>query len=298
MDAGLYVKGTRAPMSEAPETIAAVLQAAIEQLGGAGSTARLDAELLLADCLDQSRSFLHAHGGEALSPAVRERFSQGVARRQRGEPVAYIVGRREFWSLDLEVNPHVLVPRPETELLVEFALGVLATEQHVKVLDLGTGSGAVALAIAYERPAARIVATDSSAEAVTLACRNAERLELGNVSFLVGDWYDPVGAMHFDLIASNPPYVAADDAVLRNPDLAAEPREALVPGASGLEAIERIAARACEHLRPGGWLALEHGATQARAVAALFSAAGLSTIRSLKDLAGHDRVTAGRRPGA
>jgi release factor glutamine methyltransferase len=208
------------------------------------------------------------------------------------------VGRREFWSLELEVNPHVLVPRPETELLVEFALQVLPDGQHAKVLDLGTGSGALALAIAHDRPAARVIATDASAQAITLACRNAERLELGNVSFQVGHWYDPVGAMHFDLIVSNPPYIAANDPALASAELAAEPREALVPGPEGLEAIEQIAARACEHLRPGGWLAVEHGATQARAVATLFSAAGLSTIRSLKDLAGHDRVTAGRRPEA
>jgi release factor glutamine methyltransferase len=285
-------------MSETPETIAAVLQQAVEQLAPASATARLDAEVLLASCLERSRSFLHAHGGEALSPATREHFSKSVARRQRGEPVAYIVGSREFWSLDLEVNPHVLVPRPETELLVEFALGVLPADRHLKVLDLGTGSGAVALAIAHERPAARVIATDASTDAVTLACRNAERLELANVSFLVGDWYVPVGAMHFDVIVSNPPYVAADDPALATPDLAAEPRAALVPGPRGLEAIERVAARACEHLNPGGWLAVEHGATQARSVAALFSAAGLSTIRSLKDLAGHDRVTTGRRPGA
>jgi release factor glutamine methyltransferase len=282
-------------MSEAPETIAAVLRQAVEQLDGASASARLDAEVLLADCLGQSRSFLHAHGGEALSPATRERFLLSVARRRQGEPVAYITGRREFWSLDVEVNPHVLVPRPETELLVEFALGVLPADQHAKALDLGTGSGALALAIAHERPSARVVATDVSSHAVTLACRNAERLGLGNVSFQVGQWYEPVGAMHFDLIVSNPPYIAASDAALASPDLAAEPREALVPGPTGLEALESIAARACEHLRPGGWLAVEHGATQARAVATLFSAAGLSTIRTLKDLAGHDRVTAGRR---
>jgi release factor glutamine methyltransferase len=284
-------------MSDAPETIGSVLQEAIAQLS-ASATARLDAELLMASCLDRPRSFLLSHGGEALSPATRERFLQSVARRRRGEPVAYILGRREFWSLELEVNPGVLVPRPETELLVEFALGVLPVDEHAKVLDLGTGSGALALAIAHERPAARVVAIDASADAITLACRNAERLELGNVSFLVGDWYDPVGAMHFDLIVSNPPYIAADDPALTSAELAAEPRAALVPGPSGLEAIERIATRAAAHLHTLGWLALEHGATQARAVAALFSAAGLSTIRSLKDLAGHDRVTAARRSGA
>jgi release factor glutamine methyltransferase len=284
-------------MSEAPDTIATVLQQAVEQLS-ASATARLDAELLLANCLEQSRSFLLSHGGEALSPATREHFAHSVARRRNGEPVAYIVGRREFWSLDLEINPHVLVPRPETELLVEFALEVVPTDAHARILDLGTGSGALALAIAHERPHCRVLATDASAEAVTLACRNAERLELGNVSFQVGHWYEPVGAMHFDLIVSNPPYIAADDAALKSGELAAEPRAALVAGPSGLEAIEDIAARAREHLRPGAWLALEHGAEQAATVAALFRATGLSTIRTLKDLAGHDRVTAGRSTGA
>ncbi len=294
MDAGLYVNAARTPMSEARPTIAGVLEAAIHRLGTASSTARLDAELLLAACLHRPRSFLIAHAGEALSPETCERFSSSVERRQRGEPVAYIIGRREFWSLEIEVNAHVLVPRPETERLVEFALEVLAPREGAKVLDLGTGSGAVALAIAHERPSVRVVATDVSPEAIALACRNAERLELGNVSFLVGDWYEPVGAMHFDLIVSNPPYVAVDDAALASAELRAEPRDALVPGPSGLEAIERIVGGVREHLRPGGWLALEHGASQAPAVAALFSKVGLSTIRSLKDLAGHDRGTAGK----
>ncbi len=295
MDAGLYVNAARAPMSEAPATIAGVLEAAVEQLSSASSTARLDAELLLAACLGRPRSFLIAHGGEALSPGTCERFSRSVERRTRGEPVAYIVGRREFWSLEIEVNAHVLVPRPETERLVEFALEVLPPREGAKVLDLGTGSGAVALAIAHERPAARIIATDVSPEAITLACRNAERLELGNVSFLVGDWYEPVGAMHFDLIVSNPPYVAANDAALASAELRAEPRGALVPGANGLEAIECIVAPVQEHLCPGGWLVIEHGANQATVVAALLSKVGLSNIRTLQDLAGHDRVTAGRR---
>ena len=281
-------------MSEGLATIAEVLASAIDQLQTLSPTARLDAELLVAGCLEQSRSFLVSHAGEALSPQTCERIARAVGRRKQGEPVAYILGLKEFWSLELEVDRRVLIPRPETERLVEFALEVLPSEGHSKVLDLGTGSGAVALAIAHERPAARIMATDILPEAITVACRNAERLELGNVTFLVGDCYEPVGAMHFDLIVSNPPYVAADDPALASPELRAEPRGALVPGPTGLEAIERIVARAREHLRPGGWLALEHGARQGKAVAALLSQAGFSTIRNFKDLAGHDRVAAGR----
>jgi release factor glutamine methyltransferase len=282
-------------MSERLTTIAGVLDTAIAELREASPTARLDAELLVSGTLERPRSFLISHAGEALSPQTLARIAQAIARRRRGEPVAYILGSREFWSLELEVNPHVLIPRPETERLVEFALEALPGDAHGKVLDIGTGSGAVALAIAKERPAARIVATDSSAEAITVACRNAERLGLGNVSFLVGDLYEPVGAMHFDLIVSNPPYVAASDPALASPELRAEPRGALVPGPTGLEVIERIVAHAPEHLRTGGWLALEHGSQQAQAVRDLFSRAGFSTIRSLKDLAGHERVTAGKK---
>jgi len=281
-------------MSEGLATIADVLESAVDQLRTSSPTARLDAELLLAGTLERPRSFLISHAGEALSPETRKRIAHAIERRRQGDPVAYILGIREFWSLDFEVNPHVLIPRPETEQLVEFALEVLTPDVHTKVLDLATGSGAVALAIAHERPNARIIATDSSAEAIVVACRNAERLELGNVSFFVGDFYEPVGAMHFDLIVSNPPYVAANDPALGSPELRAEPRGALVPGPSGLEAIERIVARAGEHLRPGGWLALEHGSRQAQAVSALFLQAGLSSIRTLKDLAGHDRVTGAR----
>jgi release factor glutamine methyltransferase len=282
-------------MSEGLATIADVLDSAIAQLRESSPTARLDAELLISGTLERPRSFLISHAGEALSPETLSRIAQAIARRRRGEPVAYILGSREFWSLDLEVNPHVLIPRPETERLVEFALEVLPPDAHSKIFDLGTGSGAVALAIAKERPTARIVATDHSADAITVACRNAERLALANVTFLVGDFYEPVGAMHFDLIVSNPPYVAAKDPALESSELRAEPRGALVPGPTGLEAIEHIVAHAPEHLRPGGWLALEHGSEQRPAVTALLSQAGFSTIRSLKDLAGHERVTAGRK---
>ena len=276
-----------------PATVDELLAAAIRQLASSPS-ARLDAEVLLAHALEHPRTFVHSHGGEAVAPAVAARIATLIERRRRGEPVAYITGRREFWSLELEVDASVLIPRPETELLVEFALEILPVGAHARVLDLGTGSGAVALAIARERPNVRVTANDISTPALTLACRNAERLGIGNVTFVSGDWYETVGAMHCDLIVSNPPYVAGDDPALASGDASHEPRLALTPGPTGLEAIERIVAGARAHLRAGGWLGVEHGSEQGAAVRDLFSRHGLSTIRTRRDLAGHERVTTGR----
>lgn len=282
-------------MTNTKLTVAAALEAGARQLSGLGADARREAEFLLAAALECSRGELLAKRDVAVADGAASRYRASLERRAQGEPLAYVTGHKEFWSLDLSVDARVLVPRSETELLVEFALQVLPVDAHVRVLDLGTGSGAIALAIASERPHARVIATDVSADALTVACRNAERLALGNVSFESGDWYQPVGAMHFDLIVANPPYVAAHDGALQADGVVAEPRLALTPGPRGLEAIEYIAAHAGAHLRPGGWLAVEHGAEQAAAVTALFSKHGLSTIRSLRDLAGHDRVTCGTR---
>ena len=275
-------------------TVGELLETSIKELNATSPSARLDAELLVSHALERPRTFVHTHAGEIVAPVVIAQVRELIARRRAGEPVAYILGTRKFWSLDLEIDRSVLIPRPETELLVEFALEVLPAEAHSRVLELGTGSGAVALAIARERPHARVTATDVSAQALVLACRNAEQLEIGNVTFVAGSWYDPLGAMHCDLIVSNPPYVPADDPALTTGDTSREPRAALSPGRTGLEAIELILARAREHLRSGGWLAVEHGAGQGAAVRALFSQHGLSTIRTLQDLAGHERVTAGR----
>jgi release factor glutamine methyltransferase len=281
-------------MSRPEMTVGAALDAAVLELRSLGPEARREAELLLCAALGVPRSFVLANLERLLSGSQLERLLGNVQRRAAGEPFAYVAGRKEFWSLELEVDDRVLVPRAETEVLVEFALGVLPAGSHPRVLDLGTGSGAIALAIAHERPQARIVATDVSADALAVACRNAERLGLGNVSFEVGDWFAPVGAMHFDLIVSNPPYVADDDPRLGNDGLRAEPRIALTAGVSGLEAITQITARAREHLRPDAWLAVEHAPEQAEAAAALFSRHGFSNIRSLCDLTGAPRVTAGR----
>jgi release factor glutamine methyltransferase len=216
-----------------------------------------------------------------------------VRRRLAGEPVAYLTGRREFWSLDLEVTPDVLVPRPETELLVERALAVLAGVQAPAVLDLGTGSGAIALAIASTRPDAAVTATDASPAALAVAERNARRLGISNVSFRAGDWYAALDRGRFDVILSNPPYVAAGDPALAA--LAHEPLRALVAGPDGLAALAAVAAGARERLRPGGWLLVEHGAGQGAAVRDLLTRAGLASVATRADLAGHERASEGTR---
>ena len=275
--------------SEPRASIATELARGTAELRGLPSS-RLDAELLLAWLLGRSRAWLLAHAEQSLAPAIATRFRAQLARRAQGEPLAYISGRREFWSLDLEVNPAVLVPRPETELLVERALALLP-DRTADVADLGTGSGAIALACASERPQWRITATDVSPAALAVATLNATRLSLGNIRFLQGSWYEPLGAEHFDLLLSNPPYVAADDPALADPALRHEPQTALVAANQGLADLSALVAGAPAHLRPGGWLLLEHGAGQARVVAEMLVSQTWAHVRCHADLAGHDRVT-------
>jgi len=270
-----------------------LLAAASQRLGGA----RLDAELLLAHALGVSRARLYAWPEHEPEPMQREAFDRLVAARERGEPIAYLTGRREFWSLDLAVTPDVLIPRHETELLVELALDRIAHDRKVRVADLGTGSGAIALALARERPLARVTATDASAAALDVARRNAARLGIGNVAFAVGDWYAALGDARFDLIVSNPPYIAAGDAHLAQGDLRFEPAAALASGADGLDAIRRIVADAPEHLADGGALLLEHGFDQSLRVRALLDAAGFQNVTSVSDNGGHERVTLGTKRG-
>lgn len=259
----------------------------------------VDAEWLLAHVLGKPRSWLFAHGDALLPIGVAERFDALVARRARGEPVAYLTGSRGFWRFDLAVTPDTLIPRPETELLVEEALRRLPARQSLRVADLGTGSGAIALAIAGERPLAAVVATDRSEAALAVARGNARALGAGNITFLCGDWYAPLRDQRFDLIASNPPYIAEGDDHLQRGDLRFEPRGALTPGGDGLEAIRILAAGAPGHLRPGGWLLLEHGHDQGDQVRALLAAAGLVDVATSADLERRDRVTLGRwAPGA
>ena len=256
----------------------------------------VDAQVLLAHVLGADRAWLIAHATDPLPGARADAFFQLAKRRRDGEPVAYLTGHREFHGLDLIVSPAVLIPRPETETLVDVALERLPADRAVRVADLGTGSGAIALAVAKARPLARIVATDASEEALAVARTNGERLGLGNVSYACGDWYGALADDHppFHAIVANPPYVAAGDAHLGEGDLRHEPSLALTPGDDGLGAFRAIVAGARSRLVPGGWLVVEHGYDQSEAVRALFDGAGFHAIEARRDLAGIPRVVAGR----
>jgi len=254
-----------------------------------------EAELLMAHVLQRSAAWLFAYGDAELEDAQAAAFLQLLERRIAGAPVAYLLGRRGFWRFDLAVTPATLIPRPETERLVELALERLPAQSEARVLDLGTGSGAIALALAFERPRCRVVATDVSADALAVASSNARALGLGNLDFRHGDWWRPVAHERFALVASNPPYIADDDPHLAQGDLPHEPRQALASGADGLDALRTIAHGAGDHLEAGGWLLVEHGWQQGAAVRALFEAAGLCDVHTAQDLEGRDRVTLGRR---
>jgi release factor glutamine methyltransferase len=268
------------------------LQQALAAAGALG-VARLDAQLLLLHVLRRGageRAWLIAHDGEALAPPDEARFLDLCRRRIGGEPVAYLTGEKEFFGLPLQVDARVLVPRPDTETLVEWSLEVLRGRQAPRVIDLGTGSGAIALAIQSVRPDAQVEAVDRSTEALEVAAANARRLGLP-VRFRQANWLE--GAASYALVASNPPYIPAADPHLAN--LGHEPRQALVAGADGLDDLRAIVAAAPRHLEPGGWLLLEHGWDQAPAVRALLQAAGLQDVGSRKDLAGVERCSGGRR---
>jgi release factor glutamine methyltransferase len=258
----------------------------------AEGAAQLDAELLLAYALGVPRTRLRSHPEAAVEPGAVQHFRALLDRRRAGEPAAYLIGRKEFWSLELLVTEAVLVPRPETELLVERALA-LAGHESARVADLGTGSGAVALALASERPRWQVVATDVSDAALALARANARALGLGRVEFRHGSWLEALAGERYDLIVSNPPYVAVHDPALH--ELQYEPQLALAAGGDGLDALREIVRGAPAHLAAGGWLALEHGADQGAAVRRELALAGLRYIRSHRDLAGRERVTEGQQ---
>ncbi len=274
------------------------LRAARDQLSrdsGDPSGARLDAEILLSHLLQRPRTWLHAWPEHPLDEAQQAAFAGLVQRRRAGVPIAYLTGQREFWSLEIEVTPATLIPRPETELLVEEALRRLAGHRRPRVLELGTGSGCIACALAHERPNAEIIATDRSGEALAIAARNLARHAPGRVELCQGDWFENLDGRH-DLILSNPPYIAANDPHLGLGDLPAEPREALVSGADGLDAIRQLVADAPAHLRSDGWLLFEHGHDQGARARALLHQRGYREITSVRDLAGIERVTLGRAP--
>jgi len=273
-------------------TARGLLAAASAEFGGDESAREV--ELLLGHALGKDRAWLFAHADDALAVDGALRFHALLMRRAAGEPIAYIVGRREFWSLDLKVDPDVLIPRPETELLVELALARVPQNAQVDIADLGTGSGAIALAIACEHPLARVLATDASAAALAVARENAGRLGIGNVEFAQGDWCAALGGRRFELIVSNPPYIAQTDVHLQQGDLRFEPRAALASGADGLDAIRSIVTAAPSHLQPNGWLLFEHGHDQGRAARDLLAQSRFVEIFSALDLEQRERVSGGR----
>ena len=256
-------------------------------------TAQLDIELLLAHVLGKNRSYLRTWPERELDAEQLKRFNEALARRQAGEPVAYILGQQGFWTLELEVASHTLIPRPDTELLVETALSLIPATP-AQVLDLGTGTGAIALALASERPAWQVTGVDRIAEAVELAERNRQRLGFNHARFVQSHWFSALAGQRYQMIVSNPPYIAADDRHLNEGDVRFEPSSALVAGADGLDDIRHIVEQAPEHLENGGWLLLEHGFDQAEAVCALLSARGFTQVESRRDLGGHQRISLGR----
>jgi release factor glutamine methyltransferase len=272
-------------------TIAEAVKHAELTLTPHSESPRLDAELLLATLLGLPRSALIARAAEPVALRDENAYAELIAKRARGIPVAYLTGTREFWSLPLKVSPAVLVPRPETEILVQHALALLPRDAHCSVLDLGTGSGAIALSLAYERPHWAITAVDISAAALDVAEQNAKVLKLSRVQWRLGHWFDPVPAERFHLIIANPPYIAANDPALSA--LCAEPVAALIAGPTGLEALSAIIAQAPAHLHARGWLALEHGITQAPDVAQLLRQHGFDSIATYNDFSGRPRITLG-----
>jgi release factor glutamine methyltransferase len=272
-------------------TIAAALAAAREKLPGN------EVRLLLGHVLQQPPVWLLAHDDVLLDDAALYAFHALVARREAGDPVAYLLGRREFFGRDFAASPAALIPRPETELLVEVALRKLGDGDTARILDLGTGTGCIAITLALECPSAQVTALDASRDALALATENARRLN-ANVRFLHSDWYAAVAGETFDVVVSNPPYIAAADAHLSQGDLRFEPPAALASGADGLDAIRHIIAAAPAHLPAQGQLWLEHGYDQADAVRALLATAGFTTIEQHRDLAGTVRVSGGIYCGA
>ena len=255
---------------------------------------RHEAEILLGHALGRDRAWLFTHAHDAPEAADIAQFRQLMQARDRGQPVAYLTGRRGFWTLDLTVTPDVLIPRPETELLVELALARIPADIEFRIADLGTGSGAIALAIASERPLARVLATDASAAALAVARENAEKLEIINVEFAQGNWCAALRDQSFDLIVSNPPYIEADDRHLAQGDLRFEPPTALASGSDGLDAIREITETAPGHLHKGAWLLLEHGHDQADRVRTTLQKCGYSETQTWRDIASKERISGGR----
>lgn len=277
-------------------SIQTLLHEAEGLLSNTSNNARLEAEVLLAHALEKPRSYLRAWPAREISDAPLAQFQLLLTKRAAGEPIAYLTGCREFWSMELRVNQHTLIPRPETELLVEFALQLIPQNEMWRIADLGTGSGAIALALACERPQCRIIATDISPDALMAAKYNAKRHKANNIAFREGAWFAPLRDEQFDLIVANPPYIRECDPHLDQGDLRYEPVTALVSGISGLDALQTIISEAPGYLRHEGWLVLEHGYDQADAVIALLRDRGYTGVGGQKDYAGRGRIAFGQTP--
>lgn len=279
------------PRKTDPVTIRELLRRGRTALADRSDSARLDAEILLEHVLEAPRVAFYTRDADPVATGAGERFLQLVEQRRRGRPVAQLVGQREFWSMTLEVTTDTLIPRPETELLVERGLLRIQPQTTASVLELGTGCGAIALAIARERPAAAVTATDISEVALEVAEGNARRLNMGEICWRTGPWFEPVRGSRFDIILSNPPYVATTRNGCPDPAAVHEPSIALFSGPDGLDAIRLIIGQADAHLRAGGWLLLEHATDQGEMVRSLLAERGFDSIATYHDLAGHQRVT-------
>ena len=281
-------------------TIQTILQQHARQLEAAlnldYSSARIEVQCLLQAVLQVNRAWLLAHPEQPLSTEQQALYNALFERRLHGEPIAYLLGEREFYGLNFKVSPATLIPRPDTELLVELALQRIPQQGVFRILDLGTGTGAIALSIAHARPNAEVIAVDASTAALEVAQLNAQRLNLGNARLLHSDWFGALHGERFDLIVSNPPYIATGDAHLSQGDVRFEPPGALASGADGLDDIRRITAQATTHLHADGWLLFEHGYDQAERVRTLLQQAGFADVFSARDLTGIERVSGGHRP--
>jgi len=275
-------------------TLNDAIVAATAQLKNSSPTPALDAQVLLAHSLGQDRTYLIAHAKDTLDTETGSRFEKLVAQRINGIPVAYLTGEQEFWSLPIRVTADTLIPRPETELLVELALEKIPGDGKFIIADIGTGSGAIAIAIASERKDSSVIASDRSAKAIEVARQNVDRLGIDNVEFVQGETFDPFPGKKFNLVVSNPPYVPESDPHLAQGDVRFEPRSALAAGPEGIDVIRQIVEQAKDYLAPLGWLMIEHGYDQESAVEELFERAGFEEIECYRDLAGQPRVTIGQ----
>jgi release factor glutamine methyltransferase len=278
------------------KTLGELHQYAIEQLTACSDSARLDADLILSFALDMPRTRFITEGEKPVTDVQLEKIQSLLEKRKKGCPVAYLTGSKGFWDLELFVNEHTLIPRPETELLVEFALAIFPASKKINVIDLGTGTGAIAIAIARSRPDWQVIATDKSEQALAVARRNIENYQTGNIELIKSDWFSAIDPeMSFDLIISNPPYIAADDPHLSKGDVRFEPITALSSGQQGLDDIQKIVEGGKDFLKQHGWLIVEHGYDQGEAVKDIFNKQGYHTIQQTRDLNGHIRATYGQR---